>query len=167
MKLEQFWRTCQSTRRSLSSLSASMRAFPVFCTAANQPLPPFLSIFFTLFFALFQSCPSSVSVPYFHRFKALSVWISPLLLSVSFFYLFLPQSLFLLFLFVRQSILSLSCLYLILSFFVFVSLSLSLFLLYLSGQWQCVGGAGGIDLTLHCSSHRAVWHSAYVMQMSV
>ena len=74
---------------------------------------------------------------------------------------------------VRQSIpynFSLSLLILLLLFFflcVGVSLFLSLLPPNLSGQWQYVGVGRGIDLTLCCSSHRAVWHSAYVMQMSV
>ena len=68
------WRTCQSTCRTLSSLSESMRAFPVFCRAVYPPSPPHPPVFLTLRCFLSRSRHSSVSVPFFPCFCHLFVF---------------------------------------------------------------------------------------------
>lgn len=129
-----------------------MRAFPVLCTAANQPpLSLYLSLSPSLSFSL-SVPPFSVSVPSFYHSEALSVFLPFLLLSGSLY---------------LTTYLSLSPSSSSSAFFLSLLVSLSLLPPYLLGQWQCVRVGGGIDLTLCCSSHRAVWHSAYVIQMSL
>lgn len=122
----------------------------------RQPAPLSLHLPHSVLCSLSQSCTPSVSVPSIYHSEALSVWTSPSLLCVAFSSLFLPQPLFLYFFSLSGSLpvpTSLSLLLsFFLSFFVFVALSLCTF--QDSGSVWAVGG--GIDLTLCCSSHRAV-----------
>lgn len=119
----------------------------------TSPLFPSISLSPHLCLSLSQSHPSLYPCHLFITLKP----------SLSFYLFYFCQAVYTL----QLISLSLLLLLLLLSFFLCWCLFLSLLPPYLLGQWQCVSVGGGIDLTLCCSSHRAVWHSAYVIQMSL